>query len=155
MKILYNYRVTINISGEIFETFLETLERYPTTVLGSKRKRLPFFCHRTSQYFFQRNRGCFDSILFFYQSKGEICHFFNHYEIKLGQNCPYPFLPWLIFPWPNLSCPSFLGQNFLCPFFFCEKLPWPFFVECFTLATIVLLWPFSPRFHPDQSFRLT
>ena len=69
----YNFRVTINISGEIFETFLETLERYPTTVLGSKRKRLPFFCHRTSQYFFQRNRGCFDSILFFYQSKGELC----------------------------------------------------------------------------------
>ena len=65
-------RVAINISGEIFETFYETLERFPTTLLGSKDKRGPFYCSRTQQYFFDRDRLCFESILHFYQSNGTL-----------------------------------------------------------------------------------
>ena len=63
-------RVVINISGEIFETFEATLNRFPCTLLGNLKKRRQFSCARTDQCFFNRNRKCFGAILFFYQSDG-------------------------------------------------------------------------------------
>ena len=63
-------RVVLNISGEIFETRKETLNRFPQTLLGQKRKRDVHYCPDRNQYFFNRNRSCFDAILYFYQSKG-------------------------------------------------------------------------------------
>ena len=65
-------RVTINVSGEIFETFEETFERFPTTLLGNKRRRGKYYNLVTRQYFFDRNRRCFECILYFYQSKGTL-----------------------------------------------------------------------------------
>ena len=65
-------KIVINISGEIFETYSDTLSRFPETLLGDKEMRGQHYCSQTGQYFFQRNRRCFESILHFYQSKGSL-----------------------------------------------------------------------------------
>ena len=65
-------RLAFNISGEIFETTEGTLRRFPDTLLGQLRKRTPYYCDETKQYFFNRSRRCFESILFFYQSNGRL-----------------------------------------------------------------------------------
>ena len=65
-------RVVLNISGEIFETYAETLFRFPGTLLGNKRKLDLHYCSETNQYFFDRNRRCFEAILYFYQSHGTL-----------------------------------------------------------------------------------
>lgn len=63
-------RVRINVSGEMFETFEETLARYPSTLLGSKDKRSRYFNSKRCEYYFNRDRVVFDAILFYYQSPG-------------------------------------------------------------------------------------
>ena len=63
-------RVRINVSGEMFETFEETLARFPSTLLGSKTKRSRYFNSSRSEYYFNRDRVVFDAILFYYQSPG-------------------------------------------------------------------------------------
>ncbi|XP_066929419.1 potassium voltage-gated channel subfamily A member 1-like [Clytia hemisphaerica] len=63
-------RVTLNISGEIYETYTKTLSRFPGTLLGDNEKRNNFFCDTRQQYFFNRNRISFGAILYFYQSRG-------------------------------------------------------------------------------------
>ena len=68
----FRTRIVLNISGEIYETYVETLNRFPNTLLGSTQKRIKHFCPTTKQYFFERNRLCFESILFFYQSNGTL-----------------------------------------------------------------------------------
>ncbi|XP_057293186.1 potassium voltage-gated channel subfamily A member 2-like [Hydractinia symbiolongicarpus] len=65
-------RISINVSGVLFETFERTLQQYPETLLGNHVKREKFYCSRTNQYFFNRHRLCFDAILFFYQSPGKL-----------------------------------------------------------------------------------
>ena len=64
-------RVMINISGALFETYIETLERFPDTLLGNSEKRKRFLSGNC--YFFQRHRKSFDAILFYYQSFGKLC----------------------------------------------------------------------------------
>ena len=64
------HRITINISGEIFETFFLTLRRFPETLLGDLRQLSQFYCSTSDCYYFDRNRPCFGAILFFYQSNG-------------------------------------------------------------------------------------
>ncbi|KAM8927043.1 potassium voltage-gated channel subfamily A member 7-like isoform 1-T1 [Pelodytes ibericus] len=65
-------RVVINVSGLRFETQVRTLSRFPDTLLGDPRKRMRFFDPLRNEYFFDRNRPCFDSILYFYQSGGRL-----------------------------------------------------------------------------------
>ncbi|KAK9516456.1 hypothetical protein VZT92_024383 [Zoarces viviparus] len=65
-------RVVINISGLRFETQLKTLSRFPTTLLGDPRKRMRFFDPLRNEYFFDRNRPSFDSVLYYYQSGGRL-----------------------------------------------------------------------------------
>lgn len=65
-------RVTINVSGQIYETHLRTLERFPETLLGRADKRKPYFDHVRNQYFFDRSRTSFDAILQYYQSGGRL-----------------------------------------------------------------------------------
>ncbi|RWS08467.1 potassium voltage-gated channel protein Shaker-like protein, partial [Dinothrombium tinctorium] len=65
-------RVIINVSGMRFETQLRTLNTYPDTLLGCPEKRLRFFDPYRNEFFFDRNRNCFDAILYFYQSNGRI-----------------------------------------------------------------------------------
>ena len=63
-------RVILNVGGEIYETYLSTLERFPSTLLGDHVKRRLHYCHTSQQFFFNRSRVFFDAILFFYQSYG-------------------------------------------------------------------------------------
>lgn len=63
-------RIRINVSGETFETFEDTLARFPSTLLGSKSKRSQYFNSKRSEYCFNRDRAVFNSILFYYQSSG-------------------------------------------------------------------------------------
>ncbi|XP_065647575.1 potassium voltage-gated channel subfamily A member 2 [Hydra vulgaris] len=65
-------RVTINVSGLKYETFLKTLEQYPESLLGDQLKRAPYYDEDHNEYFFDRNRPAFDAILFYYQSCGKL-----------------------------------------------------------------------------------
>lgn len=66
-------RVQINVSGEIFETYNNTLKRFPETLLGNERRRERYYCSEADEYFLTRNRQCFVAILFYYQSRGILC----------------------------------------------------------------------------------
>ncbi|XP_026773972.1 shaker-related potassium channel tsha2-like [Pangasianodon hypophthalmus] len=65
-------RVFINVSGLRFETQLQTLSRFPNTLLGDPHKRTRFFDPLRNEYFFDRNRSSFDAILYYYQSGGRL-----------------------------------------------------------------------------------
>ncbi|XP_043939287.1 potassium voltage-gated channel subfamily A member 7-like [Protopterus annectens] len=65
-------RVVINVSGLRFETQLKTLAQFPDTLLGDPHRRIHFFDPLRNEYFFDRNRPCFDAILYYYQSGGRL-----------------------------------------------------------------------------------
>ncbi|MBN3292234.1 KCNA1 protein, partial [Polypterus senegalus] len=65
-------RVVINVSGLRFETQLRTLSQFPDTLLGDPQKRGRYYDPLHNEYFLDRNRPCFDSILYFYQSGGRL-----------------------------------------------------------------------------------
>ena len=68
-------RVKILIRDEMFETFEETLMRFPDTLLGSRRKRRKHYVPEKDAYVFEdRNKFAFNAILFFYQSGGILAH---------------------------------------------------------------------------------
>ena len=62
----------MNVGGARFETFQSTLERYPQTLLGNPKRRALFYDKLTGEYFFDRHRSCFESILYYYQSAGRL-----------------------------------------------------------------------------------
>lgn len=61
-------RVVINVSGMKFETYESTLARLPESLLGSPTKRAPHYRSTCDEFYFNRNKIVFDSILFYYQS---------------------------------------------------------------------------------------
>jgi len=63
-------RIKINVSGQLFKTYEETLERMPNTLLGDKTRREEFYDESCDEYFFDRHRESFSAILYFYQSDG-------------------------------------------------------------------------------------
>ncbi|XP_005996789.1 potassium voltage-gated channel subfamily A member 2 [Latimeria chalumnae] len=65
-------RVVINISGLRFETQIKTLAQFPETLLGDPHKRIHYFDPLRNEYYFDRNRPCFDAILYYYQSGGRL-----------------------------------------------------------------------------------
>ncbi|CAF0996699.1 unnamed protein product [Rotaria sp. Silwood1] len=65
-------RIIINISGVRFETFKSTFEVYPNTLLGNEKRRKYYYDTVLDEYFFDRHRGCFEAILYYYQSKGRL-----------------------------------------------------------------------------------
>uniref|UniRef100_A0A8D0E922 BTB domain-containing protein n=1 Tax=Salvator merianae TaxID=96440 RepID=A0A8D0E922_SALMN len=65
-------RVVINVSGLRFETQVKTLRQFPDTLLGDPRRRLRYYDPLRNEYFFDRNRPSFDSILYYYQSGGRL-----------------------------------------------------------------------------------
>ncbi|OCT81881.1 potassium voltage-gated channel subfamily A member 4 S homeolog isoform X1 [Xenopus laevis] len=65
-------RVVINVSGMRYETQLKTLSQFPETLLGDPEKRTRYFDPLRNEYFFDRNRLSFDSILYYYQSGGRL-----------------------------------------------------------------------------------
>jgi voltage-gated potassium channel Kch len=63
-------RITLNVNGTRYQTYEETLNNFPDTLLGCPTKREPFYNERTDEYNLPRNKIAFDSILFYYQSRG-------------------------------------------------------------------------------------
>lgn len=64
--------VTINVSGLRFQTFERTLARFPNTLLGCRSKRERYYVQDLNEYFFDRHRSTFESILYIYQSNGRV-----------------------------------------------------------------------------------
>lgn len=65
-------KITINVSGERYQTFVDTLDRFPTTLLGNLLKREQFYDDVEDEYFFDRDRSAFNAILYYYQSNGQL-----------------------------------------------------------------------------------
>jgi len=63
-------RIILNISGLRYETYDKTLERFPDSLLGNRQRRDQFYDHEKKEYFFDKNRICFESILAYYQTCG-------------------------------------------------------------------------------------
>ncbi|XP_051525214.1 potassium voltage-gated channel subfamily D member 3-like isoform X2 [Myxocyprinus asiaticus] len=59
--------IILNVSGRRFQTWRNTLDRYPDTLLGSSEKEF-FFNEETREYFFDRDPDMFRSILNFYRT---------------------------------------------------------------------------------------
>ena len=69
-NIVCRQKVSINVRGEKFETYEHTLSRFPRTLLGSQTKRRRFYNPIRREYYFDRDKAVFNSILFYYQSNG-------------------------------------------------------------------------------------
>ncbi|MCJ8738994.1 hypothetical protein PDJAM_G00041960 [Pangasius djambal] len=65
-------RLAINVSGMRYETQLRTLAQFPNSLLGDPQRRLRYFDPLRNELFLDRNRFCFDAILYFYQSGGRL-----------------------------------------------------------------------------------
>lgn len=65
-------RLAINVSGMRYETQLRTLAQFPDSMLGDPRRRIRYFDPLRNELFLDRNRACFDAILYFYQSGGRL-----------------------------------------------------------------------------------
>lgn len=63
-------RIRINVRGFQFETFQDTLEQHPDTMLGCPSERNKFYDPVEKMYYLDRDPAIFDSILFYYQSNG-------------------------------------------------------------------------------------
>uniref|UniRef100_A0A4W4DX11 BTB domain-containing protein n=2 Tax=Electrophorus electricus TaxID=8005 RepID=A0A4W4DX11_ELEEL len=59
--------IVLNVSGRRFQTWRNTLDRYPDTLLGSSEKEF-FYNEETREYFFDRDPDVFRSILNFYRT---------------------------------------------------------------------------------------
>ena len=59
-------KIVINVSGRRFETWQNTLEKYPDTLLGSNEKDF-FFDEDLKEYFFDRDPEVFRHILNYYR----------------------------------------------------------------------------------------
>ncbi|XP_028849546.1 A-type voltage-gated potassium channel KCND3 [Denticeps clupeoides] len=59
--------IILNVSGRRFQTWRNTLDRYPDTLLGSSEKEF-FYNEETREYFFDRDPDVFRSILNFYRT---------------------------------------------------------------------------------------
>ncbi|XP_058481718.1 potassium voltage-gated channel subfamily D member 2 isoform X2 [Solea solea] len=59
--------IMLNVSGSKFQTWRDTLERYPDTLLGSTERDF-FFHEETNEYFFDRDPDIFRHILNFYRT---------------------------------------------------------------------------------------
>lgn len=64
--------IVINVSGKRFETYEETLARFPDTLLGCPTRRAKFFNTKKGEYFFDRHRSAFDAVLYYYQAGGTL-----------------------------------------------------------------------------------
>lgn len=67
---VHQRKIQINVRGEKFETYEQTLSRFPRTLLGSHTKRNRFYNASRREYYFDRDKVVFNSILFYYQSNG-------------------------------------------------------------------------------------
>lgn len=73
--------ITIHVSGRTFQTYVQTLQRYPDTLLGDENRRNRFKDPTTGAIFLDRHSGAFEYILYFYQSEG-IIHCPRHVSVN-------------------------------------------------------------------------
>ncbi|XP_048873891.1 potassium voltage-gated channel subfamily D member 3-like [Brienomyrus brachyistius] len=59
--------IVLNVSGRRFQTWKNTLDRYPDTLLGSSEKEF-FYDEETKEYFFDRDPDVFRCVLNFYRT---------------------------------------------------------------------------------------
>ncbi|XP_034732289.1 potassium voltage-gated channel subfamily D member 3 isoform X2 [Etheostoma cragini] len=59
--------IILNVSGRRFETWRNTLDRFPDTLLGSSEKEF-FYNEETKEYFFDRDPDVFRNVLNFYRT---------------------------------------------------------------------------------------
>ena len=69
-KYNHNERLVVNICGARYEVLESTIQRYPNTLLADRGKRAAYWDEERNEYFFDRNRLCFESVLTYYQSGG-------------------------------------------------------------------------------------
>ena len=60
-------KLKINVSGRRFETWRNTLEKYPDTLMGSNEKEF-FYDEDTKEYFFDRDPDIFRHVLNYYRT---------------------------------------------------------------------------------------
>ena len=65
-------RLNICISGQMFQTQLGTLNRYPNTLLGNPVKRRTYWDADKRVYYFNKHAPTFLAILYYYQSGGRL-----------------------------------------------------------------------------------
>ena len=65
-------RVTINVSGQYFETRMAVLNRHPETLLGNPFKRDKYYDCRRNEYFLDRHRPTFEAIFHYFQYGGKL-----------------------------------------------------------------------------------
>ena len=121
-----NEKVVINVSGMHFETWTWTLNRFPNTLLGNPFKRRKYFNNFSNEYFFERHRQSFESILYYYQSNGKFLIrplsvssevFFDEIVFfELGKSALFfvylCFIPGLTFHFSELSEKIFILHEF-------------------------------------------
>ena len=82
--------ITINVGGQRFQTYNSSLLEFPETLLGDIERRAMYLNAADNEYFFNRHRGAFEAILYYYQSKTK--------ELTRPSNVPiHVFLNELIF----------------------------------------------------------
>ncbi|XP_072305926.1 A-type voltage-gated potassium channel KCND3 isoform X2 [Eucyclogobius newberryi] len=59
--------IVLNVSGRRYQTWKNTLDRYPDTLLGSSEKEF-FYNEETKEYFFDRDPDVFRAVLNFYRT---------------------------------------------------------------------------------------
>ncbi|XP_067930690.1 potassium voltage-gated channel subfamily A member 2-like [Watersipora subatra] len=65
-------RVFIRVSGQMFETQLGTLNRFPNTLLGNPAKRERYWSPDNKCYEFSKHSPTFNYVLYYYQSGGKL-----------------------------------------------------------------------------------
>ena len=65
-------RLTINVSGQQFETRLGVLDRHPATLLGDRRRRARYYDRARGELFLDRHRPSFEAIFIYYQRGGAL-----------------------------------------------------------------------------------
>ena len=65
-------KVYFNVSGLKFKTRVDTLMKFPDTLLGDPVRCSKYYDPDFQEYFFDRSRSAFDAILYFYQSGGKL-----------------------------------------------------------------------------------
>lgn len=64
--------ITVNVSGKKYFFTVRLLSQFPDSLLAHRKKRAFFYDCIRGELFFDRNRTAFESVVNFYQSKGEL-----------------------------------------------------------------------------------
>ncbi|GAU99091.1 hypothetical protein RvY_10135 [Ramazzottius varieornatus] len=67
-----NPRVRINVSGQIFEISQNTINLFPTSLLGDPHQRIHHYDSHRHEYFFERNPDAFNAIFNYFINGGQL-----------------------------------------------------------------------------------